>query len=193
MIFLSFLAAFVVYLIICLIVIAFASGWAKKKGRSPWRWGIGAAFVMYNLVFWDYLPTMAVYKYHCATKAGFWVYKTPEQWKAENPGVAETLTWRERSQKYSAPVATSGYWLNERIVYIEKRAKRYVLPVGITEYLIIDKQNNNILVRLIGVGAGYGGGKGFIKFWANWPSYYPKEAIFNKYRNEFKMLGMKIE
>ncbi len=47
---------------------------------------------MYNLVFWDLIPTKLLHKYYCATEAGILVYKTPGQWITENPGVAETLT-----------------------------------------------------------------------------------------------------
>ncbi len=193
MIAIAFIAGFLVYLIICVIVIALVVKWAKKRGRSQVRWGIGAAIVMYHLVFWDFLPTLVVYKYYCATKAGFWVYKTPEQWKAENPGVAETLTWREMSPDYKAPGVTSGYQLNERIVYARKRAKRFILPVGITEYLIIDVKNSETLVKQVSVGAGYVGGKGFVKFWTTWPTYKPKKKDFLKYMNTFETLGRKSE
>jgi hypothetical protein len=82
-----------IYLVISVLVIRFAIRWAKKRGRRPVIWGLLAAFLMYNLVAWDYLPTLLAFKYYAHTESGFWVYKTPEQWKAENPGVAETLTW----------------------------------------------------------------------------------------------------
>ena len=77
--------------------------WATRRG---WRWGVekkgwtgrkrwlGAAIgflIVYLPVFWDWLPTVAMHQYYCATEAGFWVYKTLDQWKAENPGVMETL------------------------------------------------------------------------------------------------------
>lgn len=72
------------YLAIAIGVIAWAVSHAKKNGKSAARWGWGAALGMYLLVFWDWLPTVAAHKYYCSTEAGFWVYKTPEQWKAEN-------------------------------------------------------------------------------------------------------------
>lgn len=167
--------------------------WAKKRGRGPVRWGIVAGLIMYHLVFWDFLPTLIVYKYYCATKAGFWVYKTPEQWKAENPGVAETLTWREMSADYKAPGVTFGYQLNERIVYVRKRTKNFLLPTGYSEFLLIDEKNNEVLVRQIGVWAGYGGGKDFIKFWTNFPSYNSNIKKFGKYETNYKKLGSKVK
>lgn len=166
--------------------------WAKKRGRHPIRWGIVAGLIMYHLVFWDFLPTLIVYKYYCATKAGFWVYKTPEQWKSENPGVAETLTWRERSQHYEAPGIIDGYQLNERIISIRKESKTSCVPIWVSEYLIIDKNYNKILVKRISIRAGYVGGE-FTRFWTYWETYMPNNKEFGKYETAFKELGRAIK
>ena len=83
--------ALALYLLISMGVVAWAISYAKKSGKSTLRWGCGAALAMYLLVFWDWVPTVVAHKYYCSTQAGFWVYKTPEQWKQENPGVMETL------------------------------------------------------------------------------------------------------
>lgn len=85
------LLALGIYLTVSALAIWLAARWAKKRGRSVWVWGGLAAFAMYNLVFWDLIPTLVMHKYYCSTQAGFWVYKTPEQWVKENPGVRETL------------------------------------------------------------------------------------------------------
>ncbi len=193
MIAISFMAGFLVYFAICVIVIALVVKWAKKRGRRPVRWGIGAALVMYHLVFWDFLPTLVVYKYYCATKAGFWVYKTPEQWKVKNPGVAEMLTWMEMSPDYSALGVTSGYWLNERMVKARKTTKCLFLPVGYSEHLIIDVKNNETLVKRVSVWAGYDGGKRFLKFWTDWPTYQLKIEVFHKYLDTYRTFGRKLK
>lgn len=192
MIGLSILAALFVYGWISFGVVWWVVKWAKKRGRSPVRWGIMAGLIMYHLVFWDFLPTLIVYKYYCATKAGFWVYKTPEQWKEENPGVAETLTWKERSQHYEAPGITDGYQYNERIIWIRKEAETPILPVKLTEYQIIDQNNKEVLVKRISVRAGYVGGE-FTRFWAYWETYMPKNKEFGKYETAFKELGREIK
>lgn len=57
---------------------------AKKRIKIIWF-----APVLLWLV-WD-LPTIPLHKYYCATQAGFFVYKTPEQWLKEHPRVIETL------------------------------------------------------------------------------------------------------
>jgi hypothetical protein len=94
------LIIFAAYLLVSGIVVWLAARWAKKRDRRPWVWGGLAAFAMYNLVFWDLIPTLVMHKYYCATEAGFWVYKTPEQWVKENPGVAETLSLSHLPEQY---------------------------------------------------------------------------------------------
>jgi hypothetical protein len=104
---------FGVYLLITLWVVLTTIAWAKRNNRSPLKWGGVAAFVMYNLVFWDWLPTVVAHQYYCATEAGFWVYKTPEQWKEENPGVAETLSPYHLPEQFRLP-KRPGYAGNNR-------------------------------------------------------------------------------
>ena len=84
-------AALGLYLLISIGVVAWAIWYARKHNKNIWLWGFGAAFIMYNLVFWDWIPTVVAHKYYCSSEAGFWVYKTLDQWKAENPGVLEGL------------------------------------------------------------------------------------------------------
>ena len=69
----------------------------KKSVSRGWLWGL-IVFVIYNAPLgYQIGPALVMKPYLCATEAGFWLYKTPEQWKAENPGVAETLKAFERT------------------------------------------------------------------------------------------------
>ena len=79
-----------VYLLISIAVVCGMVRTARKNGRNAKLLGWSAALVMYLIPFWDWLPTVATHQYYCATEAGFWVYKTVDQWKQENPGVMET-------------------------------------------------------------------------------------------------------
>lgn len=54
------LAIIIGYLIISLIVVMVTVKTAKKHGRRGWVWGWVAALAMYNLVFWDWIPTCPV-------------------------------------------------------------------------------------------------------------------------------------
>lgn len=153
---LTVLLAFLAYLAVSLGVIALAVRWAKKRNRKPWLWGGLAALVMYNLVFWDWIPTVVAHKYYCSTQAGFWVYKTPEEWKKENPGVVGTLTkakvanWQHHKSGYLAV-------LNERFqTEVDNERPVPFLSTTIATEKIVDRKTKAILAKHVRVGSGYG-------------------------------------
>jgi len=155
-----------VYLAVSVWVVWLSARWAKKRGRRGWVWGGVAAFVMYNLVFWDWIPTVATHKYYCANESGFWVYKTLDQWKAENPGVADRLHFTLQASRTSYG---SLHVLNERFAVETRRKKAYAaLPTTITEERLVDIGNGDILAKSIRVGSNVNpetdGLRGF-KFW----------------------------
>jgi len=78
-------------ILVTFFVIGVAAKLAKEKGKNPVKWAGLSFLALFVLVFWDYYPTKWVHQYYCEKEAGFWVYKTLEQWKAENPGGVERL------------------------------------------------------------------------------------------------------
>ncbi len=68
---------------------------AKAEGRPGWHYGLPAVLPTFGIMFWDWILTVITHQYSCATEGGFTLYKTLDQWKAENPSVAETLVARE--------------------------------------------------------------------------------------------------
>jgi hypothetical protein len=135
---LAILFGLAVYLLISAVVIWAARRWARRNGRDPRRWGWGAALVMYLIPFWDLIPTLVMHQYRCATEAGFWVYKTPEQWVAENPGVLETLSVSHLPEQYykGLPPGTPS---NSTII-----DRHYVLPDG-TELVAQFRSNGELM------------------------------------------------
>lgn len=126
---LMILGAFVVYLLVSIWVTKKTASWAKANNKKPWLWGGLAAFVMYNLVFWDWIPTLAMHKYYCATQAGFWVYKTPEQWKAENPGKLEMMVFNKGApseREGNMESYTDTYFTSQRFNWIVKRHGKFL-------------------------------------------------------------------
>ena len=170
MLFLAVLFFLLIYLAVSIGVVRVAAKWAKKRNRRPWLWGGLAAFVMYNLVFWDWIPTLVAHKYYCATEAGFWVYKTPEQWKQENPGVFETLTtqrvWPSKRvggmDKY---VSTST--INQRFDYVTKKNGPFFLNLWRHDQAILDSKSGKVLAQQIDFSTGNGniGGEMELRFW----------------------------
>ena len=111
------------YLLISAGVVAGAITYARKRGKSAIRWGLSAALVMFLIPGWDWIPTVVAHKYYCEKEAGFWVYKTLDQWKAENPGIAETLVANKggaaRGETFDDGYGkTATYLLNDRFNWI---------------------------------------------------------------------------
>jgi hypothetical protein len=157
------LPLFALYVLISIIIVICAIIFAKKHKRNVWLWGGGAAFIMYNLLFWDWIPTVAVHKYYCSTQAGYWVYKTADQWKAENPGVLETLP---KPKPTGVPLESIKfdnyhgerdiYHLNDRLSWIVTRHDIWhVLPIIRKEEVVKDVKKNEILGRYVDFSTGH--------------------------------------
>jgi hypothetical protein len=165
---LAYVVFFAVYLLVSIAAVRGAIGYARKKGKSAKRWGWGAAFVMYSLVFWDWLPTVAVHQFYCAKDSGFWVYKTLEQWKAENPGVMDTFTENKTSPARVGDDEnhTDTQTLNQRFRWTtEKRRLVFLLPIYRLERKVVDVKNDEVIARHINFSSGKG--RDNLKFWMN--------------------------
>lgn len=185
-----------IYLLISIGVVTWAVVHAKKNGKSAKKWGFGAVFVMYSIVFWDWLPTVAVHQYYCAKDSGFWVYKTLDQWKAENPGVMEGLVATEiiapAKHEGDEDNWTNTYFLNQRINQVSKHQGSLPFYRWKYEVAVVDNKTNEVLARFIDfyttqVRAG-GGWHGW-KFWlaTDHCLSHQKDAVqFGDYINEFK-------
>ncbi len=77
------------YLVLAIIATVIASRKGKQRGKK--HWGRNTALIFTAIMFWDLPIVWGTHSYQCANNAGFILNKTLEQWKAENPGVAETL------------------------------------------------------------------------------------------------------
>lgn len=171
----------VIYLAVLVMVTRASYRWAKSKGLSKTKCRLATAggfLAVYLPVFWDHIPTLIAHQYYCNTKAGFWVYKTPEQWMKENPDVAEGLP---------APLSTGSptkydrfdngygetftYLLNERFNWIiAKQDISNMLPIIRTEQQVKDVEKNEVLARYIDYSTGNSvkmpaESPGALKFW----------------------------
>ncbi|OGT33749.1 MAG: hypothetical protein A2W28_05690 [Gammaproteobacteria bacterium RBG_16_51_14] len=181
--------------------------WATRRG---WRWGVekkgwtgrkrwlGAAIgflIVYLPVFWDWIPTFVMHQYYCATEAGFWVYKTLDQWKAENPGVMETLTTQQvPPHKFEGDennLTSTTLW-NSRIKSTLKRQGPIFLHRSRQENELIDIKSNEILARYVDFSTSHelrqAGWYGW-KFWLaidHCPNYRDKGIQFGKFLEQLK-------
>lgn len=183
-----------VYLLISLTVVFLVVGWAGRRERNRLLWGGVAALLMYNLVFWDWIPTVLAHKNYCENEAGLWIYKTLDQWKEENPGVMETLqtqrVWPSQRDGDIGNYSTT-LTVNQRFNYLHKKNGPYLLNVWRHEQEIIDVSNGNVLARQIDFSSGNGnvGGEPELKLWIhknNCTGGRDRAIQFVKYLNQFK-------
>lgn len=140
------------YILFSVWVIRRVIRYARENGKSAKRWGWGTAFVMYSLVFWDWLPTVAVHQYYCAKDSGFWVYKTLDQWKAENPGVMETLVNNQgepSSRQGDMQNYTDTYFVNQRFNWVVKHNGQFLFNRWRHERELLDTKTHEILARYV--------------------------------------------
>ena len=172
-----------VYVVLSVFAVKAVRRHANATGKSPQRWVWGAAFVLFLIPFWDWLPTVAMHRYYCSQDSGFWVYKTLDQWKAENPGVAETLVANKDVHS-----ANGAYILNQRFNWAIKNTISLPVNVWRREYMIVDRKNNDVLARYIDFSSGNGniGGEPPVRFWlqsghcSNGESDYKKFILFKR-------------
>ncbi len=174
MIGLLYIIFFGIYLWLSVKVVRFAARWAKTHGRSPRLWGFLAGLAMYSLIFWDLIPAFALWGYECATRAGFTQYKTLEQWKRENPGVATTLQ-PIKNPKWEIKGNLTRVPLNRRFVW-EIFEKQHLFGVSEREERIIDTRTGEVMAR-------------YVDFGTNWFKVSScGDAGFNVTRTEFMEL-----
>jgi hypothetical protein len=138
---------FILFLLMCFGLLVFAmwlpAWWARRHGRRGWPYGIAVFLVAMGLLFWDWLPMEISYKNKCEHAAGLTVYKTPEQWQQENPGVWETLG-PGFSHGFILNKETNSwdrYKTNDRFAEVRQKIKHWFMVVE-TRVSIIDLQND---------------------------------------------------
>jgi hypothetical protein len=183
---------FTVYALILIGAFLLILRWAGATNRNPFAWGVFAIFII--LIFWDWIPTLLAHKYYCSTQAGFIVFKTPEQWKAENTDLTAVdlinLGEKMRMGGYqNQPVLEvwkfpflpfynnkerHATMVNKRI-YLDSKIDRNTsefLPIRKITSFIADTKNDEKLAEQITFGSGYSnpfviGGLQGLKEWLN--------------------------
>ena len=138
--------------------------WAKRRNYSTGKRALcafGGFLIVYLPPCWEWIPSELTYQYYCKNEAGLWIYKTLDQWKAENPDVFETLVYnKDRPYKVYYDDKTGSKFvrfLNERINYSSER--RFVfsfLPLLKKTLEVIDAKNDEVLARYIDFSYGAG-------------------------------------
>jgi hypothetical protein len=120
--------------------------------------------------FWDWIPTVATHQFYCAKDSGFWVYKTLDQWEAENPGVIEGLVSNNglvRKSVGDGQNYTDTSFLNSRFNWLVKKTGPSLFNRWRWEQELVDGKTNGVLARYVDFSTGNGhiGGEPELQFW----------------------------
>ncbi|MDP2398457.1 MAG: hypothetical protein Q8M53_08905 [Burkholderiales bacterium] len=181
----------VIYLTVLVAVTRAAYRGAKNKGFSKAKCRFAAAggfLALYLPIFWDHIPTVIAHEYYCTKDSGFWIYKTLDQWKTENPGVAETLLANK-----SVVTVPNAYVLNHRFNWAVYETRYFPINhMTRTEWQVVDSKTEEILARYVNYSASHekrqAGWTGW-KFWLDSPyciSARKNEDAFRLFRDGFR-------
>lgn len=154
MIGLLYLLFFVVYLALTIWFMRIGYRIAKRRYQRGWKGALLVGLVMYNLVFWDWIPVVVMHKYYCTTQAGFWVYKTPEEWVKENPEVigldwqkANTRKWERLISDYWHSLNRT--WSNRRLYEEYEHERKFVHGISKSVHKLVDNDLGEVLSQSI--------------------------------------------
>ena len=125
MIGLLLLGFFAVYFLVSFLILKSTVSWAKKRGRSRWVWGALSAVLMYNLVFWDWIPSIVLHEKYCNSEASRTVYISPERWLVQERLDGSELVLTKAERKSSRSNNSSIYPMNSRVSYIIAKEVRW--------------------------------------------------------------------
>ena len=150
-----------IYFVICvsaLVTAIYLHKAIKKAGRNPWISTILITVMTFFIVTWDWLPSEIYYAYQCHNLPPMQVYKTPEQWLAENQDLinGEEVKFKINSEEDLPQVSEEGYLLKGtgytqekdvfiRVIYQENS----FLRTSHIKEVLIDRRTGFLLVSNI--------------------------------------------
>jgi len=101
---------------------------------------------MFMLVFWDLIPTYAMYQYHCAQEGGFYIYTTPEQWASKNKNAVNKL--HPIDGEYTKHDGARRFMLNQRLAW-EIINTNYKFHIVGRKERIVDIKSGEVLAEKV--------------------------------------------
>jgi hypothetical protein len=196
------LAVLVGLLLLVVGIFAWINRALQRRGLSKCvarAWAVAGVIALSLPITWDAIPTWIAFEYYAKKEAGITVFKTLDQWKVENPGVAETLEpygfKDKRGEVKNLGSNKFRHSVNDRFAYDSSKVNLF-LSVYAVRYEVIDQKNSEVLVRHVTVGSGNAGGlaTGGPGWWAFWLIHKTPDAVssgFFSYVESTKTLGEK--
>lgn len=150
-----YIGAFILYLALSIYVVLRASRFSQRRFGRGWLGGSLAALVMYNLIFWDFIPARYTHYRLCNTEAGLKVYQTPEEWAKENPEryqLARAATKRVIARRSNDSSEAIHSWTEFasglEFEFYHQRKQNYAFHTGVERERVIDKTTKKILFEV---------------------------------------------
>lgn len=164
MIALAYLFAAAIYLWLT----AKVCSWAWKKGSAtggPRRarlYAAGVVAVAYHLIFWDFIPVVALHSYYCHHDGGVTIHVSANQWLVANAGELTGLAtppnegFSRRGESIKGWEGWEAVYPNRAIAALDKSEIAFPKILGIIRkrYIILDVRSNSILFEQIEYRAG---------------------------------------
>ena len=110
----------------------------------------GASIVVVP-VFWDVPPTLIVHRYYCATDAGAYVYKSPQQWYAEKTGkVAPTparIVLSDEERRLSSAWSSEDALRSQGLLVTFLKDINVFLTIKLERSALFDMRSGEVLVE----------------------------------------------
>lgn len=199
---LAVLFVMAIYFVILFFVTRFCYKKAINKGKTrkiAFLFGLLGFSLVFLPVFWDFIPNRIYFNDLCKNDTKLQVYKTFDEWNAENPGVIDTLyplsfdeqNKRRKNMQKTRMINGDMYeisHLNKRIT-LYKKFEPLSFHIGKQTMLMFDEKAEEVLAKQNAFYSGPGnvlelGGSGF-KIWLNGKCDYS----FDKTNNIFAFRG----
>ncbi|MGL4675458.1 MAG: hypothetical protein ACRCXK_11430 [Wohlfahrtiimonas sp.] len=216
---LAVLFVMVIYFIFLILITKAFYRNAKNKWKSQkiaLLFGLLGFSLVFLPVFWDYIPNRIYFNYLCKNDTQLQVYKTFDEWNAENIGVLETLVPLTNNEintlafnkllkknkldldpDYQGRVFGNTQYIvryaNQRIIFYESDPyfEKLNFHVKKVSYLLFDKEKQEIIVKISRVFSGPGNyfelGGDSIKVWLNSSCENNENNSMHDFAKQFKV------
>ena len=186
---LAVLMIFIAYILIAVLAIWLAKRYARRNNKNVSRWRWGAALVMFLIPFWDWIPAVVVHQYYCATESGLWVYKSPEQWRADNHDYEYDLAEKEpfdKVEKLDGYSVRTTYW-SPRIKEISRTGGAFFLHRWSRSDEVIDSKSGDVLARFVDFSTSH---KRKMAGWSGWKFWLSSNSCIGGRERAIQYVGL---
>lgn len=197
------------YIFLSALAVCFVVRAVTKSRKKKLVAGTVAAIVVtlpVTILLWEYAQTKRCLERYCREEAKVIIFESLEEWKRENPGVAENL--QPYNDKNAPDIISKGdglhnssttKFLNRRFAHITKKEGPLQSNVFKHSEELVDTKTDKVIASLTDFSSGYGNpflgatyGWSSYKVWLatdNCPSFDKNVTVFSNYFESIKNIG----